>query len=79
MSNPFITSVKGKAAIGEKIVIRLDPPEGKLMTFQPTITLVTEARVFEWLGNLLVRGLFDGCHRFELSASATGTTFVHSE
>ena len=77
--NPFITLVKGVATVGEKIEIHLSPPKGKPMTFKPTITDVTEPSVFEWLGNLLVPGLFDGRHRFELKASETGTTFVHSE
>ncbi len=49
------------------------------MTFRPTVTEVEPGRVFEWLGRLGVRGLFDGRHRFELQPTDTGTRFVQSE
>lgn len=40
-----------------------------------------EARkTFSWLGHLLIPGLFDGKHAFELIDNRNGTTtFVHSE
>ncbi len=40
---------------------------------------MTTPSVFEWLGHLLVPGVFDGRHRFELFPTATGTRLVQSE
>ena len=36
-------------------------------------------RVLEWWGHLGIRGIFDGRHRFELSAHGTGTRLVQRE
>ena len=36
-------------------------------------------QVFEWWGHLVVRGLFDGRHRFELEPTARGTRVAHTE
>jgi len=77
--NPFITSAEGEVAIGQRLVNRMEPPGGKAMTFRPTVTVVEDAAVFEWLGKLGVPGLFDGRHRFELHKTPTGTRLVHSE
>jgi hypothetical protein len=36
--------------------------------------------VLEWLGHLLVPGIFDGRHRFELAEASDGSTlFIQSE
>ena len=50
------------------------------MTFEPEVTEVEPCSVFEWLGRLVVPGVFDGRHRFELRpTSSGGTTVRHSE
>jgi len=49
------------------------------MTIKPTVTVVEEGSVFEWLGRLGAPGIFDGRHRFELHPTATGTRLVHDE
>ncbi len=36
------------------------------MTFQPKVTKVDPPHEFRWLGHLLVQGLFDGEHVFEI-------------
>ena len=77
--NPFITSAEGSAAVGEKLVNRLDPPGGRAMTFKPTVTAVEDQRVFEWLGRLGLPGIFDGRHRFELVPTDGGTRLIHTE
>ncbi|MEO1058611.1 MAG: SRPBCC domain-containing protein [Actinomycetota bacterium] len=78
--NPFILSATGTVAVGERLVNRLQPPGGRAMTFKPTVTEVEPARTFEWLGRLLVPGVFDGRHRFELEPTpGGGTRMVHSE
>jgi hypothetical protein len=77
--NPFITSSSGDAEVGTKLVNRLEPPGGRPMTFKPTVTVVEYAKVFEWLGNLGVRGVFDGRHRFELEPNGSGTKLTQRE
>ena len=78
--NPFIVSAQGRVQVGERLENRLSPPGGKAMTFKPTVTVVEEAVCFEWLGRLVMPGVFDGRHRFELIANGDGgTTLVHSE
>ena len=50
------------------------------MTFRPTITAVEANQTFEWLGRLVLPGVFDGRHRFELRATPNGgTRLVHTE
>ncbi len=78
--NPFVVRSSGAVALGERLTNRMQPPGGRAMTFRPTVTEVEPGRVFEWLGRLLVPGLFDGRHRFELHPTSTGgTQLVHTE
>ncbi len=78
--NPFIKSIKGDLFEGRKITVRLEPPGGSAMTFRPTIKVIKEYNEFRWLGQLFVRGLFDGEHIFELYENTDGTTtFVQRE
>ncbi len=78
--NPFMTSAAGRVAGSERLVVRIEPPGGKTMTFKPVVTVVEGARVLEWLGSPGVPGIFDGRHRFELiSPPSSGTRFVNSE
>ena len=78
--NPFITSIKGQVERGNKIQVRIEPPNGKGMTFNPTVITKDENRELRWLGKLLFSGLFDGEHKFELIDNSNGTvTFVQSE
>ena len=78
--NPFIVQAGGELVVGAKLVNRLEPPGGKGMTFKPTLTVVEEATSLEWLGRPGVPGIFDGRHRFELVATASGGThLIHSE
>jgi hypothetical protein len=44
------------------------------MTFRPTITAVENERRLEWLGRLLVPGVFDGRHSFQLEDLGQGRT-----
>jgi hypothetical protein len=78
--NPFITEAIGEVVVGNKLTNRMQPPDGRGMTFKPVVTVVESERVFEWLGRLGVPGVFDGRHRFELNSTPSGgTTVVHSE
>jgi hypothetical protein len=78
--NPFIISSSGDVAVGATLTNRMQPPDGKAITFKPTVTVVEDGKTFEWLGHLVVRGLFDGRHRFEVEATpAGGSRVVHAE
>ena len=77
--NPFLVDVRGDAQPGERLRVTLSPPGGRRITMRPTVTELVPGRVLEWWGHLGVRGIFDGRHRFELSASSTGTRFVQQE
>lgn len=78
--NPFIRWVNGRPEVGEKLRARLEPPEGRGMTFRPTVTTLKPVAAFGWLGRLGVPGVFDGAHRFELEPLDGGRTrFVQFE
>jgi len=66
--NPFITRFEGDLLAGSRVEVRIAPPGGRPMTFRPTITVVDEGARLEWLGRLLVPGVFDGRHSFHLEA-----------
>jgi hypothetical protein len=78
--NPFITSLKGAAVEGTKLIARMEPPNGYAMTFKPTVLVAKKNVEFRWLGHLFFPGLFDGEHIFELYENTDGTTtFVQRE
>lgn len=77
--NPFMPSLEGSLAEGERLEVRITPPGAKGMTFRPAVTAVEENRKLEWLGRFLVRGLFDGRHTFTLEPVPGGTRFTQEE
>ncbi|MFC6864930.1 SRPBCC family protein [Halomicroarcula sp. GCM10025817] len=78
--NPFVSEISGTVAEGERLRVRLDPPEGRAMTFKPRVTAVVPGERLEWLGHLLVPGLFDGRHEFRLERLGDDhTRFYHRE
>lgn len=78
--NPFIKSIQGQVKVGEKIVVRLEPPGAKGMTFKPRVLAFEQNKEFKWIGHLFFTGIFDGEHRFELIDNGDGTTtFIQAE
>lgn len=78
--NPFITTLEGAAVEGSKLKARIEPPGASGMTFKPTLLSVKQNQELRWLGHLLIPGLFDGEHIFELYENTDGsTTFVQRE
>ena len=78
--NPFIKSIKGKVAVGNNIIARIEPPEASGMTFKPEVLAFEPNKELRWIGHLLFAGLFDGEHTFELIDNGNGTTtFKQSE
>ena len=64
--NPFIRRVNGRPEVDEQLVVRMRPSGAKGLTFRPTVMRVEPNRQLRWLGHLLVPGLFDGEHIFEI-------------
>lgn len=78
--NPFIPEAEGEVREGARLKVRIAPPGGKAMTFTPTVTKVEPGREFRWLGRLLLPGLFDGEHIYEIEPLAEGgVRLVHRE
>ncbi|MFC7018937.1 MULTISPECIES: SRPBCC domain-containing protein [Haloarcula] len=75
--NPFVREISGTVAEGERLRVRLDPPDGRTMTFKPRVTAAVPGERLEWLGHLLVPGLFDGRHEFRLERVDDDHTRVH--
>jgi len=78
--NSFIPHLAGTLAPGERLEVRLEPPGGAAMTFRPTVLAVEPARGLRWVGHLLIPGLFDGEHQFEIQPLGPGRVrFVQQE
>ncbi len=78
--NPFIRSIQGKVATGERIHVYITPPDAKGMNFTPKVLCYEHNKELKWLGHFLIPGIFDGEHRFEIIDHGDGSsTLVHSE
>jgi hypothetical protein len=78
--NPFICSIDGNAALGNKLVVRIEPPGGKVMTFRPVVLTADPGTELRWLGRVIFPGIFDGEHRFQIeSLGDRQVRFIHSE
>ncbi len=60
--NPFIRRISGEAKTGERLEVRLEPPESRGVTLKPKVLTIEPNRELRWLGHLLVPGLFNGDH-----------------
>jgi hypothetical protein len=78
--NPFIVEASGTVAVGETLSLSMALPGRSPMTIAPRLLVVDPDRELRWKGRLLVPGLFDGEHWFELTPTADGRTRLdHSE
>ncbi len=78
--NPFIRDVEGDIKEGSRIKISIEPPGAFNMKFKPIIRRVVLNRGYCWLGHLLLPGLFDGEHCFEIVPLNNGNVrFVQRE
>ena len=76
----FIKSISGELCSGGRLCVRLGPADSDGLTFKPRVTEYREGSVLEWLGHLVIPGVFDGRHRFELTKTSDGNTlFTQSE
>ncbi len=78
--NPFIREISGNLAVGQQLVVKLQPPGSKSMRFKPTVLVVQPQQELRWLGKLLFTGIFDGEHYRKLQAlNAQQTRLLHGE
>ena len=78
--NPFITSIEGEVFEGSKFKVSIRPLGSKPMRFSPICTSYNENVEFSWLGKIMMKGIFDGKHSFELVPLAEGKTkFLQKE
>jgi len=79
--NPGFVNFAGRPEVGQRLDITFTPRDGKRpMSMRPTVIEVEPGKRFRWLGHLLVPGLFDGEHRFEIHEAEPGrVTFVQGE
>jgi hypothetical protein len=72
--NPFIVEASGTVAVGETLTLRMQLPGRDPVTIEPELLGVEPERELRWKGRLLIPGLFDGEHAFELTALESGRT-----
>ncbi len=78
--NPFIRRANGRPEVEERLVVRLQPSGARGFTFRPRVIEAEPNRRLRWLGHLLVPGLFDGEHIFEIEElDRDCVLFVHGE
>ncbi len=77
--NPFITSLTGDVAVGNKITVHIEPPGASASTFKPKVLSFIPHKEVSWLGQLLFAGVFDGLHKLELTANPDNTTTLFKQ
>jgi hypothetical protein len=78
--NPFMRSIDGELRHGARLEVRLEPEGERGITMRPTVPTAEPGRELRWLGHLLVRGIFDGEHRFLIEEAGPGRVrFTQSE
>jgi hypothetical protein len=78
--NPFIRSIRGKAQQGEQLEILIQPAGDGGMTFRPVILALQPEAELRWLGRLMLPGIFDGEHQFQLEPIGEDRTrLIHRE
>jgi len=78
--NPMIKSIEGELKRRNRLKIRLEIKGMSKMMIKPRVATFHSGKSFSWLGHLLIIGLFDGHHIFELNQNQDGSTeFIHRE
>ena len=78
--NPMIKSIEGKLIRRNRLKVRLEIEGMSKMTIKPRVATFHSGKSFSWLGHLLIIGLFDGHHIFEINQNQDDSTdFIHRE
>jgi hypothetical protein len=74
--NPFLTSLSGQLAVGQKLCVEMSLPEGNIYELKPQVTQVTENTELRWRGGFGFAGLLQAEHFFLLSERGPTRTRV---
>ncbi len=77
--NPFIRAISGDLRPGARLTATMAPQGRRPMTFRPVVASVMPGEHLSWRGRLVVPGLFDGTHSFDLAPQGKGTRLTHGE
>jgi hypothetical protein len=78
--NPFIRFASGEVKKGARLEVQLQPPGGNIIMFRPTVLVAEPERELRWLGQLLLPGIFDGEHYFQIEPlTGDRIRFIHGE
>ena len=77
--NPFIVEAKGRAAVGERLSLRMQPVGGSAMTFTPRVLEAEPGRRLRWLGRMVLPGVLDADHTFTIEPLAVGVRLIQRE
>ncbi len=72
--NPFLQGIRGDITPGNRVTNVIRTPDGKTMTFRPTILAVDPGKELRWAGTLLLPLLFRGEHYFYITDLGNGRT-----
>jgi hypothetical protein len=75
--NPQIRRIAGPREVGARLEFEGAMDGGRTMKFRPRLLVVEPPRELRWLGQLLMRGLFDGEHQFQIVPLGPGTVRFH--
>jgi hypothetical protein len=75
--NPFIRQIQGELKAGQRLTVFLQPSGTRGMEFKPVVLKVEPNREMRWLGRLLLPGLFDGEHIFQIEPLGVGRVRFH--
>ncbi|HEY0387342.1 MAG TPA: SRPBCC domain-containing protein [Gaiellales bacterium] len=77
--NPFITHISGALEPGQKLSVRIEPPDARPLSFTPTLLTVRSEDELRWLGRFLLPRIVDGEHVFRLEPTDEGTRLIQEE
>ncbi|MEP6754149.1 MAG: SRPBCC domain-containing protein [Chthonomonadales bacterium] len=78
--NPFVVKAAGKPVVGTKLRVSIKPEKGMGITISPTVVVAEPNREFMWRGSLVIPGLMNGSHRFQIEPmEGGGVRLIHSE
>lgn len=78
--NPFIRRIQGIPSVGERLEVSIKPSGAMGLNMRPVLLNVEPASELRWVGHLLIRGLFDGEHVFQIRALEGGRSlFIQRE
>ena len=70
--NPFVRRISGEQTSGARLHVTIQPEGGRAMSFKPRLLVFAPQKELRWKGQLLVPGVFDGEHYFQLSETSAG-------